>query len=196
MTRPKSSLDPDYFERMFQDSADPWDLESSPYEQKKYDHSIAALQGRTYAQGFEIGCAKGVLTHRLAPHCHALLAVDVSETALVAARSRCLEQTHVVFDRMTFPRQVPSAAGFDLIILSEVVYYWDDADIVHAADWIAHDLAPGGDMLLVHWTGETDYPQSGDEAVAKLQDALGAAIAVTTQERCPRYRLDLWRKPS
>ena len=193
MTRHPTSLDPAYFERMFRDSADPWDLESSPYEQGKYDHSIAALQGRTYARGLEVGCAKGVLTHRLAPHCRALLAVDVSETALSAARTRCTDQPHVAFERMTFPRQAPSESGYDLMLLSEVVYYWDDADILRAADWITRHLAPGGDILLVHWTGETDYPQSGDEAVAKLLDALGSEITVMTQEQWPQYRLDLWR---
>lgn len=193
MTRHPTSLDPAYFERMFRDSADPWDLESSSYEQGKYDHSIAALQGRTYARGLEVGCAKGVLTHRLAPHCRALLAVDVSETALAAARTRFADQPHVAFERMTFPRQAPSDGGHDLMLLSEVVYYWDDADILRAADWIARHLVPGGDILLVHWTGETDYPQSGDGAVAKLNDALGSAITVMTQEQCPQYRLDLWR---
>lgn len=196
MTRPPTSLGPDYFERMFQDTADPWELETSAYERAKYDHTIAALHGRTYARALEIGCAKGVLTERLAAQCHALLAVDISQTALEAARTRLAQRDHVVFERMAFPQQTPAASRVDLIVFSEVVYYWSDADIVQAADWIAGNLATGGDLLLVHWTGETDYPQSGDDAVAKLEHALGAAVGVVTQERCPDYRLDLWRAPA
>lgn len=195
MTRPPTSLSADYFERIFQDTADPWDLESSPYEKRKYDHSVAALQGQIYAQALEIGCAKGVLTQRLASQCGSLLAIDISETALTAARARLAEHDHIACERMTFPQQTPPATAVDLMVLSEVVYYWDDADIVRAADWIAGNLAPGGDVLLVHWTGETDYPQSGDDAVTKLQNALGAAVAVVIQERCPDYRLDMWRSP-
>lgn len=196
MTRPSTSLPPEYFERMFRDSADPWDLETSAYERDKYDHTIAALRGQTYTKALEIGCARGVLTQRLAAQCLALSAVDVSETAIEAARTRMVQHDHVAFERMVFPQQVPSATGFDLIVLSEVAYYWDDADIGRAAGWIARNLAGGGELLLVHWTGATDYPQSGDAAVMKLKDALGTTMAVVEQERCPNYRLDLWRAPA
>jgi SAM-dependent methyltransferase len=194
MTRHKQSLDAAYFEGMFQGAADPWDLETSPYEQAKYAHTLQALAGRTYELGFEVGCAKGVLTQGLADHCRALLAIDVSETALEAARERCAPIDHVAFAQMTFPKQAPIGSAFDLILLSEVVYYWDDADIGRAADWIGSHLAPGGDLLLVHWTGETDYPQSGDDATFKLQAALGQSIAIVAADRQDQYRLDLWRR--
>jgi SAM-dependent methyltransferase len=193
MKRHKSSLSSDYFESMFRATDDPWNLESSPYERDKYGHSIRALAGRSYELGFEIGCAKGVLTQLLAPHCHALLAIDVSETALAAARERCAAFDHVSFGRMAFPGQAPIGSAFDLIILSEVAYYWDDDDIGRAARWITAHIARGGDILLVHWTGETDYPQSGDDAVLKLLAALAPEITVITAERLPHYRLDLWR---
>ncbi|WP_188062262.1 SAM-dependent methyltransferase [Sphingobium sp. KCTC 72723] len=193
MKRYKTSLGHDYFETMYRGTDDPWDLESSAYERDKYAHSIGALAGRTYELGFEIGCAKGVLTQSLATQCHALLAIDVSETALKAARERCAALDHVSFGRMIFPGRAPIGSAFDLIILSEVAYYWDAHDISRAAQWIATHIAPGGDILLVHWTGETDYPQSGDDAVIKLQAALALAITVITTERMPHYRLDLWR---
>ena len=193
MTRHSTSLSPDYFEAMFQGTDDPWDLETSVYEQGKYNHSISALNGRRYRQALEIGCAKGVLTRRLAAQCTSLLAIDVSETALAAAQARLAAHAHVAFQHLAFPQRVPSSTGFDLLVLSEVVYYWDDADIHRAADWASWHIASGGDMLLVHWTGETDYPQSGDEAVRKLADALGPLIDVVTAQRCPNYRLDLWR---
>ncbi|CCW18241.1 methyltransferase, putative [Sphingobium indicum BiD32] len=193
MTRHKTSLGHDYFETIFRRTEDPWELESSAYERDKYAHSIRVLAGRTYELGFEIGCAKGVLTQLLATHCHALLAIDVSETALKAARERCAAFDHVSFGRMAFPGQAPMGSAFDLIILSEVAYYWDDQDISRAAQWIITHIAPGGDILLVHWTGDTDYPQSGDDAVGKLQAPLASAITVITTERMPHYRLDLWR---
>lgn len=192
MTRHVSSLDPEYFEQMFQGTQDPWSLETSAYEQAKYAHSIQALGSRRYELGFEIGCAKGMLTRQLAKQCRALVAIDVSETALLAARERCAAFDHVSFNRMTFPAQVPLGGPFDLIILSEVIYYWDDADIRRAAEWVGTHGAPGGDLLLVHWTGETDYPQSGDEAVEKFRSAMRGPVEVVTAERRDQYRLDLW----
>lgn len=193
MTRPETSIAPDYFESMFLGDNDPWNLESSAYEQAKYDHTIHALPGRTYARGFEVGCAKGVLTSKLAPHCDTLFAIDVSGTALNAARRRCTPFAQVSFANMNFPEQTPDQV-FDLIVLSEVAYYWSDRDIRRVGEWIGRHLLPGGDLLLVHWTGETDYPQSGDGALTKLRDALTAKTDVVTAQRCDHYRLDLWRK--
>jgi SAM-dependent methyltransferase len=194
VTRHEASLDAGYFEGMFRGTDDPWDLESSDYEREKYAHTLLALGSRRYELGFEVGCAKGVLTQGLAKHCRALLAIDISETALKAARERCETLNHVSFARMAFPGEAPLGSAFDLIILSEVIYYWDDDDIRRAAEWIDTHLAAGGDLLLVHWTGETDYPQGGDEAVAKMRDVIRAPLLVVATEGRDRYRLDLWRR--
>ncbi|AQR62863.1 NodS family protein [Brevundimonas sp. LM2] len=194
MTRPDQSLKADYFEDMFQGDDDPWGLESRPYEAAKFDRSVQALEGRHYPRGFEVGCAGGTLTQRLAPLTGDLLAVDISETALARARRRCADQPQVRFARMAFPGQTPTEPGFDLIVLSEVAYYWDDADLDRAAAFVAQALVPGGDLLLVHFTGETDYPQTGDAAVQKLAVALATDIEVVRTERHSRYRLDLWRR--
>lgn len=186
-------MSPAYFEAMFRGKDDPWDLETSNYEQAKFDHSIAALDGRYYRQGFEVGCAKGVLSERLAACCHTLLSVDVSETALAAARKRVAHLETVTCECMMFPQAAPERR-FDLVVLSEVAYYWDDADLARAAEWLGSHLEPEGDLLLVHFIGETDYPQSGDEAVEKLFERLQPSMAVIATDRQPRYRLDLWRR--
>jgi predicted TPR repeat methyltransferase len=193
MSRHSASLPPQYFETMFQSTPDPWNLETSLYEEGKYTNSMEALGARRYAEGFEIGCAKGVLTRKLADKAASLLSVDVSGTALRAARRRCADLDHVGFANMRFPAQAPNRI-FDLIVLSEVVYYWDDDDIGRAAHWLAYHLVPEGDVLLVHWTGATDYPQSGDKAVEKLQALVAHRMSILRAERHEHYRLDLWRK--
>lgn len=195
MTRHLSSMPSDYFESIFQSTDDPWSLESSEYEQAKYAHTIEVLSGHTYTAGFEIGCAKGTLTARLAPLCASLQAIDVSGTALRAARQRCEQFHHVSFANMRFPGEAPERM-FDLVVLSEVAYYWADADIKIAIQWIKDHLLPGGRIVLVHWTGETDYPQSADEAVSKLQSALEGMITIEIAERHSKYRLDLWLRPA
>lgn len=191
--RPDRSLPPSYFEAMFQGDPDPWGLESRTYEAEKFDASIAALGGRTYARAFEVGCAGGSLTRSLAPHCSQLLAIDVSETALDRARRKCVDQPQVRFERMVFPQSTPDIADVDLIVLSEVAYYWDDADLARAGMWMRDALGPGGDVLLVHWTGETDYPQTGDGAVEALRGVLGDCVETVVNHRESAYRLDLWR---
>lgn len=191
------SLPPAYFEELYASTADPWGFETSPYEQAKYARTLAALDGRHYRHGFEIGCANGVLTKCLAAHCEALLAVDVSETALACAKLRCADQNWVHFARMSFPHATPTQpAPFDLIVLSEVAYYWDDLDLDLAATRVAGLLAAGGDLILVHWTGETDYPQSGDGAVQAMKVALPIEVEIMLAERHSEYRLDVWRRTS
>ncbi|RYE32399.1 MAG: methyltransferase domain-containing protein [Hyphomicrobiales bacterium] len=192
--RSLDSLPPAYFEEMFAGTPDPWGFETSPYEQAKYDHTLAALGSRHYPNALEIGCANGVLTQRLAGHCDALLALDVSETALARATSRCATLGGVRFVRMNFPIEVPAQGEFDLIVLSEVAYYWNNADLALAASRLLALLAPGGDLILVHWTGETDYPQSGDSAVEALQGAMAGELERVRHEREVKYRLDLWRR--
>ena len=193
MSRHKRSLGADYFETMFQGDDDPWNLESSPYEAAKFSRSIQALGGRCYGSAFEVGCAGGSLTERLAAHTDDLLAVDISETALDRARRRCARLPQVRFARMAFPEDRPQGAGFDLVVLSEVAYYWDEVDLDRASAFLRHGLVSGGDLLLVHYTGETDYPQSGDAAVASLAGALADRVDVLRKERHDGYRLDLWR---
>ena len=117
----------------------------------------------------------------------------MSPTALAAARARCAELPHVLFEQRQVPAQSP-AGRFDLVLLSEVIYYWDRDDLARSADYLRDHVAPGGDILLVHWTGNTDYPLSGDEAVEGLRVMLGSAVEVIRAERREQYRLDLWRR--
>jgi hypothetical protein len=80
------------------------------------------------------------------------------------------------------------------MVLSEVVYYWDDLDLAAVAGAIRRALVPGGRILLVHWLGETDYPRSGDDAAAALAARLDGLFDVELQTREDQYRLDLWRR--
>ena len=186
------SLSETYFDGIFEGTDDAWNLASSPYERAKFDHTIAVLDDRRYDRAFEVGCAHGVLTEQLSGLCRHLLSIDISAAAIEQARRRLAGKDDVTFAKMAFPRDAPHAESFDLVVLSEVVYYWSDGDIARAADWLRDAIRPQGRLMLVHWTGETDYPQTGDEAVAKLRAALGDGVVVETAERRESYRLDLW----
>lgn len=191
--RRERSIDSAWFEALYREQGDPWAFETSPYERAKYDHTLRSLPDRRFAAALEVGCANGVLTERLAPFCDRLLAVDVSPTALAAARARCAALANVAVAECRLPAERPDGR-FDLVLLSEVIYYWDDDDLAAAARYLGEAVPSGGHLLLVHWTGETDYPQSGDAAVETLHATLGDAVEVMLAERCDRYRLDLWRR--
>lgn len=188
-----TSLDAAYFDGVFAGDDDPWGLASSAYEAAKFARTAAVLADRHYPHALEIGCAHGVLTRHLAPLCADLLAIDISARAVDLARARCRDLPQVRFAVTDFPNSPPAATDLDLMVLSEVAYYWSDADLTRAAAWLGDHGATGGRIILVHWTGDTDYPQTGDAAVEKLRAALGPSIAAERAECTDHYRLDLWR---
>jgi SAM-dependent methyltransferase len=191
-----NTLSPEYFDQVYQANRDPWNFETSPYERKKYATTLAALPRPHYADVLEIGCSLGVLTAQLAPRCAHLLAVDVSEAALAQTRARCVALPQVEIKLLRVPDEFP-ARQFDLVLVSEVGYYWSPTDLARAADQMLHSLKPGGQLLLVHWTPPVhDYPLTGDEVhaffLAKATEN-GPLRSLVTQ-RHETYRLDLLEK--
>jgi cyclopropane fatty-acyl-phospholipid synthase-like methyltransferase len=186
----RGSRDASHFDRLYQSNPDPWGFLSDPYEQAKYRRSIEMLGGRHFASGLEVGCSIGVLTHMLAANCDALLGVDIVEQPLAAARLRCAGQPQVRFQRMRVPGDWPEQR-FDLIVLSEVLYFLSPADIALCADRVMSSVLPGGKILLVNWLGQSDDPCSGDEASEHFIAATSTVLHVIQQQRQPGYRLDL-----
>lgn len=195
-TPPDASLPPRYFEEVYAANADPWGFETSPYEAAKYAATLAALPRPRYASAFEIGCSRGVLSERLAPRCCCLLAVDVVESALEVARARCRHLPQARFERMIVPAEFPTER-FDLVLVSEVGYYWSGADLAAARDKILAALDPGGHLLLVHWTPFVhDYPLTGDEVHEGFLAAAteGRPLRRLGGRREKTYRLDLFER--
>ena len=162
------SLPTDYFDQMYAGDADPWGFASRWYEQRKYALTLAALPAARYDRALEVGCSIGVLTAGLAARCDVLLAVDPSRTALAAARERVPPAVQLV--QAAVPGDWP-AGTYDLVVLSEVGYYLDAADLARLLDLVERDLAPGGTVVACHWRHPVeDYPLTGDavhEALAR-----------------------------
>lgn len=189
-----NSLPRSYFDEVYRANADPWGFETSPYEQAKYADTVAALPKPQYASALEVGCSLGVLTAMLAPQCGHLLAVDIAEAPLARARQRCATLPQVAFRLMKLPQEFPAGSTFDLIVLSEVGYYWSAADLAVAADLLVAALRPAGQLLLVHWTPPVhDYPLTGDEVHEHfLQKATAEGpLQKLRGHRAATYRLDL-----
>ena len=189
MTRRTETIRPDYFDTLYAADPDPWRFASSDYERDKYAATLAALPERRFADALEVGCSIGVLTRQLAARCDALLALDVAEAALAQARARC---PSVRFERRVIPGEWPPGP-FDLIMLSEVLYYLDAAAIRVAAGRAMASLRPGGCILMVHFLGGTDYPSTGDEAADGFTAATGLTPALQVRE--PLYRIDRLDRP-
>lgn len=187
------TLPPAYFDKVYEANQDPWDFETSPYEQEKYAATLAALPRPHYERAFEIGCSLGILTARLAPRCGHLLAVDVAETALRQARQRCANLPQVELRQLRVPDEFPEGQ-FDLILVSEVGYYWSPDDLTRAADLLVAALSAGGQLVLVHWTPPVhDYPLTGDAVHEFFLEKAGpdGPLQHLRGHRYEKYRLDV-----
>jgi len=175
------TLDPGYFRDRYAASADPWGLAERWYEARKYALTVALLPRQRYGAAFEPGCSIGVLTTMLAPRCDALLAWDAVPDAVTAARARTAGLPAVRVEQRTIPNQWPPGS-FDLIVWSELLYYFDDADLGQVLGLGTGSLRPGGQILAVHWRHPApDHPRTGDE----VHDDLAAHPALA---RLARYR--------
>src|SRR5689334_5001551 len=74
----------EFFEGLWQ-RGDPWEFETSAFEQQKYEEEIRLISDRRYERVLEIGCGAGAFTRRLAAHARQVLALDVSPTAIARA---------------------------------------------------------------------------------------------------------------
>jgi SAM-dependent methyltransferase len=172
-----------YFDAMYRADPDPWGFTSRWYEQRKYALTLAALPRPRYARAFEPGCSIGVLSALLAERCDALLSADISAGAVAAARERLRDRPQVSVERRRLPHEWPTGR-FDLVVLSEVGYYLGDDDLDLLLGNAVGSLAPGGDLVAVHWRHRVDdYPQLGDEVHRRLaQDHDGLARTVRHEE--------------
>jgi SAM-dependent methyltransferase len=156
------SLDTGYFDQMYAAADDPWGLATRWYETRKYALSMALLPDRHYQDAFEPGCSVGVLTGMLAARCGQVLAWDASGAAVRAAAARTAALPNVSVRRGVIPGEWPPGR-FDLIVFSEVLYYFAGRELDQVLDRGVASLRPGGSVLAVHWRHPVaDYPRSGD----------------------------------
>lgn len=186
----RGRLKREYFEKLYAESSDPWEFATSEYERRKYEQTLAVLQGRRFKRALEVGASIGVFTEMLAPYCDELLAVDASERAVTLARERLSGREKVRVEQRTLPEEMPGRS-FDLIVASEVLYYLPQETVLLALRRFEEELAPGGTLLAVHWRKETrTYPLQGDEVHQLLIKNTHLKNVQTIVE--PEYRLDLF----
>lgn len=172
-----------YFDAMYQDNSDPWQYQTRWYEKRKRDISLAVLPQAQYANAIELGCGNGVFSELLAQRCQALLSLDGNQHAVQLAQQRLARFSHVKVIQGLIPQALntlspalnmantkasntainPSSnklqPPYDLIVISEVLYYLAPADIESVITWVGQSLAINGTLFCCHWR----YPIEGFE---------------------------------
>ena len=184
------TLDQAHFQGKYDASPDPYQLAERWYEERKRAISVDLLPARRYASAFEPGCSIGMLTALLADRCDRLLSVDAITQAVMAARARTAALPGVRVEQRTIPGQWPDES-FDLVVLSEVLYYFDDTDLEEVLGRAVKALNPGGHLLAVHWRHHApDHPRSGDDVHRIL--AGDPRLARLARYRDPDFTADVY----
>jgi SAM-dependent methyltransferase len=182
-------VDLDQFEDVYSRNRDPWSFATSGYEQRKYDLTVASLPRRRYRRCFEPGCSIGELTTRLARRADDVVASDASVTAVRTATDRLRVFPNVVVSNDSIPSQWPSGS-FDLIVWSELGYYWDATELLTVVEHAQSLLTTDGHFLAVHWLGHSDdHLLNGAEVHAVIADSFGDPIVHHIEKE---FVLDVW----
>ena len=188
-----TSMDRAYFDEIYRSHSDPWRFESSWYEQRKRAVTIAALPEPRYQSAFEPGCSIGMLSSLLAHRCDQLLATDIVADVVVRARDRCRPSPWVRVEQRSIPEEWPTGS-FDLIVLSEIAYYFDRSGLKDIMGRVLASATPGATVVGAHWRGTTNYPLTGDEAHGIMASESGLEHRIHYAES--DFVLDIWNRAS
>jgi SAM-dependent methyltransferase len=181
------------FEQRYQRHIDPWNFSESPYERQRYLVTLAALLRPRYRHAFEPGCSVGELTAQLAARCDRVSATDIAPTAVARARARCGHLDNVQFECTDLAGDRPEGT-FDLIVFSELGYYFDATDLARIVVALARSLTSDGEFIAVHWLGASpDHVLHGDTVHDVLRTHL--PLSWVRGERHPGFRIDTWQRP-
>jgi SAM-dependent methyltransferase len=171
--RANANHDPAYWEAFYEPSYDPFGFDTNPDEARKFERTLDVCGPGPFYSALELGCAVGTFTEPLATRCESVLAVDISSKAVERASKRLAHLPNVTCEVRALPADLPRGP-FDLIVASDVLYYWPMADLRRAAPALADALAPGGALVAVHYAPPMGAILSGDE----VHDALAKVVTL------------------
>lgn len=179
------------FDAMFEQE-DPWGFASLWYEARKRDVLLAALPDARYGRVFEAGCATGILTEMLAARADAVLAMDVAPRAVARARARLAGQPQVEVRAGTLPADWPEGS-FDLVVLSELGYFFAREDWAATAERAAGAIGTRGTIAACHWLRPFDQRRLSTRCVhAAIARLPGLRRHVRHLE--PDFLLEVWSR--
>lgn len=188
----QKSVGGQYFEQMFAENDDPWAMRHRWYERRKRALLLACLPREHYSAIFEPGCANGETSLALAGRCDSLLSFDLNARAVELTRQQLADVPYAQVRQGILPGDWPSES-FDLIVLNELGYYLNTADLSQLIDQALKSLKPGGQLVACHWREEIEgCPLTAEQVHAQLDQQLQMHKLVEHVE--PDFYLTLWAR--
>ena len=184
----------DYFDELYQNNDDPWGYEQRWYEQRKRQICLSLLLKPQYDNVLEIGCSNGVFSEQLARRSKHLTSLDANSKAVQLAQKRLDSLSHVQVIQQHIPQQFP-AGSFDLIVISEIIYYLQQAELSELIHKVENRLTPQGMVLCCHWRYPIEgFALKGEEVHQVLRQKFSLNHYLNLND--PDFIVDLWSKDS
>jgi hypothetical protein len=123
-------------------------------------------------------------------------AIDISQTAVEAARQRCAHLPNVTINQGSLPSATP-VGMVDLIVFSEIGYYFDCPTLERIGHSLARQLLKNGVFISTSWLGSSpDHLLTGDQVHEALQVVMKRRgdMALTDSQRYEGFRIDQWAR--
>ena len=172
---------------------DPWDTATKWHDQRKYAVTLASLPRPHYRRCYEPGCSIGLLTAMLAVRCDEVLATDAVAEAVAQARTTVAGLPHVRVEQALLPAALPPGT-FDLIVISDLLYYLSASDLHATVGGLLDRLDPGGDLMAVHFRDPHGDSHDGSAVHAELARRPGLSRVVHHEDEW--FLLDVFRSPA
>lgn len=185
------------FDVIYQNEVDPWAIGTAWYERRKRTILMACLPQEGYRYALELGCGRGHTTAVLARRCDTVRAIDLSLTAVHECRRRMNESgiTNAEIEQLRLPWYWPlsSHRSPDLLVVSELAYYFSDFELDSLIERCIRSLSIGGHWVMCHYRlpfhdrrQETDPMHEVIDGNARLK-----RVVMYSEES---FRLDVWQR--
>ena len=89
------------------------------------------------------------------------------------------------------PQQLPQQQ-YDLIVVSEMLYYLNQHELDQTITWLNQALRPNGCIVACHWLTPIDgFTLNGQTVHQQLKQALNYSHSLVLQDQ--DFQLDVWR---
>ncbi|WP_062112832.1 PIG-L family deacetylase [Aureimonas sp. AU40] len=189
---PGSPPGPEHFAALYDGDRDPWGARDSAYELEKREALLRFLGEEGGDSAIEFGCGEGHVAGALASRFRTVAGFDLDPGIVARATAHHGAPGRVTFQVGRMPEAFPDLR-FDLLVLSEMLYFLTEAEIEALMARACHHARPGARLVLVNYLGPTDTPLSGDDAADFLLMIASEKLTLERAERTERYRMDLLR---
>jgi LmbE family N-acetylglucosaminyl deacetylase len=134
---------PDHFANLYANGGDPWHVRSSTYERNKRAAAVELLATRRYTRMLEAGCGEGHLTAAILHAGIAREALAFDRDPTIVTRAGAMGWGNgATFVEGAMPHAIPDGR-FDLLVLSEVLYFLREPDLVRLGTALKERLMAG-----------------------------------------------------